>query len=191
MSAQPQWQPAAESRRLTAASSPAAEPDPSSARILTAIALAGIGAGAVHVAAAATLGTDGAEYLAFFAVVAAAQIAWGVVALARAPRWWLALGALGNLLVLATWVVSRTVGLPVGDEAGIALPVAFPDALTAVLEAAIVLGAVTLTVRGQGPDRAATRTPAVTLAAAALVGALAVVGVLSQLGAIGALPAGS
>jgi len=54
-------------------------------------------------------------------VVAAAQLVWGVVSMAEAPRWWLALGAAGNLVVVATWVVSRTVGLPLGDYAGIRL----------------------------------------------------------------------
>lgn len=59
------------------------------------------------------------QNLAFFSVVAAAQLVWGVVSMAEAPRWWLAVGAAGNLVVVITWVVSRTVGLPVGEYAGI------------------------------------------------------------------------
>jgi hypothetical protein len=66
------------------------------------IALTSIAAGAIHVAAAATLGRGSSQTLAFFGVVAAAEIVWGVVALAWAPRWWLALGALGNAVVVAT-----------------------------------------------------------------------------------------
>jgi hypothetical protein len=138
------------------ASTPSADPDLNPARVLSAIALASIAAGTIHIAPAATLGSDSAQNLAFFAVVAKAQIAWGAVALARAPRWWLALGAVGNLIVLATWVVSRTVGLPVGEFAGVTLPVGFPDGLAAVLEAVIVLGAVALLVQGgvrRGPRR--------------------------------------
>jgi hypothetical protein len=135
------------------ASTPSADPDLNPARVLSAIALASIAAGAIHIAAAATLGSDSAQNLAFFAVVAAAQIVWGAVALARAPRWWLALGAAGNLIVLATWVVSRTIGLPVGEFAGVTLPVGFPDGLAAVLETVIVLGAVALLAGGvrRGP----------------------------------------
>ena len=68
-------------------------------------------------------GRGSTQNLAFFSVVAAAQLVWGVVSMAEAPRWWLALGAAGNLVVVATWVVSRTVGLPLGDYAGITLPV--------------------------------------------------------------------
>lgn len=165
------------------ASTPGADPDRIPARVLSAIALASIAAGTIHIAAAATLGSDSAQNLAFFAVVAAAQIVWGAVALARAPRWWLAVGAAGNLVVLATWVVSRTVGLPVGVYANVTLPVGFPDGLAAALEAVIVLGAGALLVRGQGPARSAVRSPGFTVATAVLVGALALGGVVSQAGA--------
>lgn len=185
MATQPRWERTEPAQPLAPvpASTPSADSDRNPARVLSAIALASIAAGTIHIAAAATLGSDSAQNLAFFAVVAAAQIAWGAVALARAPRWWLALGAVGNLIVLATWVVSRTVGLPVGEYAGVTLPVGFPDGLAAVLEAVIVLGAAVLLVRGQSPARSAARSPGVTVATAVLVGALAVGGVLSQAGA--------
>jgi hypothetical protein len=188
MPAQPRWQPAEPS---VPASGPRADPNRNPARVLTAIALSSIAAGAINLAAAATVGRDSAQNLAFFVVVAAAQLAWGAVALARAPRWWLALGAVGNLVVVATWVVSRTVGLPVGEYAGITLPVGFPDGLATALEAVTVVGAAALLVRGRGPARSVARSPGVTVAAAVVVGALALVGVLSQSGAIGSSPAGS
>jgi hypothetical protein len=181
MATQPRWERTEPAPPLAPvpASTPSADPDLNPARVLSAIALASIAAGAIHIAAAATLGSDSAQNLAFFAVVAAAQIVWGAVALARAPRWWLALGAAGNLIVLATWIVSRTIGLPVGEFAGVTLP----DGLAAVLEAVIVLGAVALLVQGRSPARSAARSPGVTVATAVLVGALAVGGVLSQAGA--------
>jgi hypothetical protein len=148
-------------------------------------------AGAINIAAAATVGRDSAQNLAFFVVVAAAQLVWGAVALARAPRWWLALGAVGNLVVVATWVVSRTVGLPVGEFAGMTLPVGFADGLATVLEAVTVVGAAALMVGGRAPARSPARSPGATVAAAVVVGALALVGVLSQAGAIGSSSAGS
>jgi hypothetical protein len=170
---------------------PRADPDRNPARVLSAIALASIAAGAINLAAAATVGRDSStQTLAFFAAVAIAQLAWGAVALARAPRWWLALGAVGNLMVAATWVVSRTVGLPVGEFAGTTLPVGFPDGLATALEAVTVIGAAALLVRGRGPARSPARSPGATVAAAVVVGALALVGVLSQTDAIGS-PAGS
>jgi hypothetical protein len=101
------------------------------------------------------------------------------------------LGAVGNLAVVATWVVCRTIGLPVGEYAGITLPVGFPDALATALEAVTVLGAAALLVRGRGPARSVARSPRVSVAAAVVVGALALGGVLSQTGAIGSSSTGS
>jgi hypothetical protein len=169
-----------------------ADPDRDRARVLSATALASIAAGAINVAAAATVGRDSStQTLAFFVVVAAAQLAWGAVALVQAPRWWLALGAAGNLVVVATWVASRTVGLPVGEFAGVTLPVGFADGLATALEAVTVAGAAWLMVRGRGPARSPARSPGATAAAAVVVGALALAGVLAQAGAIGSSPAGS
>jgi hypothetical protein len=182
MSAQPRWEhtePAARPVGLSARAQ-RAEPVQNRARVLSLIAFASIAAGAINAAAAATVGRGSAQNLAFFGVVAAAQLVWGAVALAQAPRWWLALGALGNAVVVATWVVSRTVGLPFGEFAGLTLPVGFPDGLATILEAVTVVGAAGLLVRGQGPARSAARSPGVALAAAVLVGALGLVGVLSQ-----------
>jgi uncharacterized membrane protein YgcG len=112
-------------------------------------------------------------------------------ALVRAPRWWLALGAAGNLVVVATWVVSRTVGLPAGVYAGITLPVRFPDALATALEAVIVVGAAALIVWGRAPARSAARFPGVTAAVAVVAVALALSGVLAQAGAIASPSSGN
>jgi hypothetical protein len=151
--------------------------------------MASIAAGAINLAAAATVGRGSAQNLAFFTVVGVAQLAWGAVALARASRWWLALGAAGNLVVAATWVVSRTAGLPAGVYAGIRLPVGFPDALATALEAVVVAGAAALLARGLGPARSAARSPRVTIAAAVVTGALTLGGVLSQAGTFASSPA--
>jgi len=192
MSAQPRWEPTQPTPRPVSASGPRTDPDRNPARVLSAIALASLAAGAINLAAAATVGRDSStQTLAFFVAVAAAQLAWGAVALARAPRWWLALGAVGNLVVVATWVVSRTVGLPVGEFAGSMLPVGFADGLATALEAVTVVGAAALLVGGRGPARSPARSPGVTVAAAVVVGALALAGVLAQAGAIGSSPAGS
>src|SRR5262245_23227294 len=117
MSAQPQWDDIAPATRPVgvSASGTRAESDTNTARIVSVIALASIAAGAINVAAAATIGGSNAQTHTFFAVVAAAQIIWGLLALVWAPRWWLALGALGNAVVVATWLVSRTAGLPFGQ----------------------------------------------------------------------------
>lgn len=189
MSAVPRWKLTNTTPRRMP-SGQGADADRNPARVLSAIALASIAAGAINLAAAATIGRHSAQNLAFFGVVGAAQLAWGAIALARAPRWWLALGAVGNLVVVATWVVSRTVALPFGQYAGVTLPVRFPDTLATALEAVIVVGAAALLVRGRAPARSLTRSPGATVAAAVVVGALALGGVLSQAGAIGSSPSG-
>jgi hypothetical protein len=190
MAAGSAWNVSTPTARPRQASGTRADPDRNPARVLSAIALASITAGAINLAAAGTVGRSSAQNMAFFVVVAAAQLGWGAVALVRAPRWWLALGAAGNLVVAVTWVVSRTVGLPVGVYAGIRLPVRFPDALATALEVVIVIGAAALIARGAGPGRAAARSPRAAIAAAVVAGALALGGVLAQAGAIGSPASG-
>lgn len=182
MSAQPQWEDSAPAPRPVGvpASRASAESDLNTARITSVIALASIGAGAIHIAAAATIGRGNAQTEAFFGVVAAAEIVWGLLTLVWAPRWWLVLGALGNAVVVATWIVSRTVALPFGPYAHVVLPAGFADILATILGTVTVVGAAVLAVRGSGARRAAARVRGFALAAAVLIGALGLAGVVSQ-----------
>jgi hypothetical protein len=182
MSAQPRWDHAGQGTR------PAAVPrrdvetalDRNGVRILTVAALSSIAAGAIHVSAARTLGRGDTQTFTFFGAVAAAEIIWGLIALVRAPRWWLVLGALGNAVVVTTWIVSRTVGLPVGEFAHEVLPVGYADVLATIFGAVTLVGAATLAIRGSGPARAAASARGSALAAAIVIGVLALSGVISQ-----------
>jgi hypothetical protein len=189
MTAAPRSRPVT-SRPAPARALGAADPDRKLARVLSVIAMASIAAGALNAAAASTLGSSSNQNLVFFAVVAAAQLGWGFVALVWAPRWWLALGAVGNLIVVATWVVSRTAGLPFGVYDGVRLPARFPDTLATVLEVVIVAGAAALAARGRGPARSVTRALGVTVGAAVVAGALAIGGIAVQAGTTGASSTG-
>jgi hypothetical protein len=182
MSAQPRWDDTAPAPRpvVVPESGAGAEQDRNTARITSVIALTSIAAGAIHIAAAATIGRGNAQTEAFFGVVAAAEIVWGLLTLVWAPRWWLVLGALGNAVVVATWIVSRTVALPFGPYAHVVLPAGFADILATILGAVTVVGAAVLAVRGSGAGRAAARVRGFALAAAVLIGALGVAGVVSQ-----------
>ena len=182
MSAQPRWDDTGSSQRPTAvpASGAMSERDRNTARLVSVIALASIAAGAINIAAAATIGGNNAQTHLFFAVVGAAQILWGLLALVWAPRWWLVLGALGNAAVVATWLVSRTAGLPFGQFAHVVLPVGFSDAMATILAGVTLLGAAVLVVRGSGSARAAARVRGFALAAAVLIGALGLAGVVSR-----------
>jgi hypothetical protein len=196
MSAQPRWEPTTRAvppaeRRLEPAGSGAPEASASVARAVAALAIASLGAAAVHVAAAIADAEEGGLTVAFFVTVAVAQAAWGLVALAGASRAWLALGAIGNLAVLAVWIASRTVGLPIGEASEAALPVAFPDTVASALEAFIAIGAGVLAFRAGRVRRPAAQVPAFTAVAGLVVAAVAVVAVLAQLGVIEGLSAAS
>lgn len=93
------------------------------------------------------LGEHMREYWAsglFFALAGLLQLAWALAVPGRPSPRLLAVGAAGNALIVATWVVSRTVGIPLGPEAGTAEPVGFPDALTTLYEVCVVAVCLTL-----------------------------------------------
>jgi hypothetical protein len=182
MSAQPKWEDTGQRSRPVEVGRAAVEATSqrNAALILSVAALSSIGAGAIHVAAAATLGDGNAQTFAFFGVAAAAEMVWGLVALVRAPRWWLVFGALGNAAVVMTWIVSRTAGLPVGEFAHEILPLGYADVLATILGTVTVAAAGVLAIRGSGPARGAARARGFALAAAVVIGVLALSGVMSQ-----------
>jgi hypothetical protein len=104
--------------------------------VLRAAALASIGAGAVH-AAAAWSHADATGATAAFAALAAAQIAWGVVALARSGPGVRLAGLALNGGAVAGWVVARTAAEPPG----------LADTVAAGLAALAVLGALAAGIR--------------------------------------------
>jgi hypothetical protein len=110
----------------------------------------------------------------FFVVVAAFQLVWAeLVRRGEMPRRGLVLGAAVNLAIAAVWLGSRTVGLPIGPEAGRAEGVGLHDVLATLDEVGIaILVAAALVPRG--PGRATPRAIAVAgwaLAAVSFVGA--------------------
>src|SRR5207244_5910689 len=52
----------------------------------------------------------------FFVATGVAQLAWAVAAIWWPTRALLWVGAIGNGLIVATWVASRTTGMPFGPE---------------------------------------------------------------------------
>jgi hypothetical protein len=112
------------------------------------LAALSIAAAAIHFA---VMGEHFAEYLAFgvfFSVVAWFQALWAVGVIVRPSRRLLLLGLVGNALVVLVWLSSRTIGLPIGSEAG-AEDAAFVDVLATVLEIGIVAGTAMLVLRGR------------------------------------------
>lgn len=116
---------------------------------LVLLSAAALGAGLLHAAfAPGHFAEDWAHGL-FFAVVAWLQLLLAVALFARPRRWIFAAGVL-NVVVIVTWVVSRTVGIPFGANSGVAEDVGVPDLISTGLEALLVLGCGMLFLRAGG-----------------------------------------
>jgi hypothetical protein len=79
------------------------------------------------------------------------QVAWAAPVSVRLDARTLDLGVAVNATVVAAWITSRTIGLPLGPHAWLPEPVGAADATATVLELLIVIGA-TL-VRVSQPDQ--------------------------------------
>jgi hypothetical protein len=137
---------------------------------------ASLGAGAIH-AAAIGVHAEHRQGVIAFTVIAAIQLGWGAVTLARPGRLLLALGGLANLGILAGWALAKTNGISFLDGFEVAEPVQAADALAAGLAAVAVL-AVGAQLLHLGRDRLSA-SPLLVGGTAVLVAALAVPGMLS------------
>jgi hypothetical protein len=109
-----------------------------------ALALASVGAGAIHLALGPEHMSEWALLGTGFYLSGVFQLAWGAWAAVTESRRLLAVGAAGSLLFLGAWLVSRTSGLPFGPEAWQPEAVGRADLLCVALEAVVAVGALTL-----------------------------------------------
>jgi hypothetical protein len=113
-----------------------------------ATAIFSAGAGAIHIAVIQAHLEEYWAFGVFFAVVAWLQILWAIWVVARPSRV-VALTGIGiNGAITAVWVVSRTVGVPLGPEPGVAEPVEFVDVAATSLQVLAIMGALGLLSRG-------------------------------------------
>jgi hypothetical protein len=103
--------------------------------------MASLGAGAIHAAAVGVHG-EHRQAAAAFALLATFQVAWGVLALLRAPRLVIALGAAGNAMALGGWLAARTSSIGFIDGLEDAESGGFAGGAAAALAAVAVAGAV-------------------------------------------------
>lgn len=76
----------------------------------------------------------------FFVVSAVFQLVWGMVVWNRRnDRTLLIVGAVANLAIVALWVATRTVGLPIGPEPGQTEVAGLHDIIASIDEVAIAL----------------------------------------------------
>lgn len=108
------------------------------------VALLSIGAAIVHFAVIAQHFDEWWLTGIFFLSIALFQLAWGLLVLIQPSALVYVAGAIANALIIVTWIVSRTTGVPVGPEAGEAEAVSFPDALATAFEVVLVVVLVVL-----------------------------------------------
>lgn len=104
-----------------------------------------VAAGVIHSVALVQHFGESVLYGAFFAIVAACQLAWGAWVYRRPdkPRT-LAAAAIANLAIAAIWALSRTTGLPLGPEAGQPEAPGVLDLLATFDELAIAAGVIAI-----------------------------------------------
>lgn len=113
-----------------------------------ATAIFSAGAGAIHIAVIQAHFDEYWAFGLFFAGAAWLQILWAIWVVARPSRV-VALTGIGiNGAITAVWVVSRTVGVPLGPEPGVAEPAEFVDIAATSLQVLVILGALGLLSRG-------------------------------------------
>jgi hypothetical protein len=142
--------------------------------LLSSLAALSVGAAAIHFAVVFEHFTEYALYGVFFLVISWAQVIWPAVLLWRPSRLWLWLGIVGNAIVIAVYVASRTVGLPFGPDLHNAESVGALDVVSCVLEFGIIVACAALLCRPSLADRPVARRGALA-SAVALVAVPAVV----------------
>ena len=119
------------------------------ATVYSALAVLSLAAAGIHFAA---MGEHFQEYVVFgmfFSLVAWFQALWALGVVVAPTRWTLAVGLVANAAIACLWLVSRTAGVPIGPEPGIAEPAGLLDVLSTVLELLIVVVCAALLFRGQ------------------------------------------
>lgn len=80
----------------------------------------------------------------FFVVAAVAQLLWALWIVVAPSRLVYLAGAVGNAVIVAMWIVTRTAGIPAGPGSGEREAVEFADTLATAFEVVLVIGAIVL-----------------------------------------------
>ncbi len=140
-------------------------------------ALASLGASVIHFAVVANHWQEWMPAGVFFASLAAFQLVWARLVLARTTTSVLALGVMVNIGAIALWALSRTAGAPFGPHAGEAELVQAADLCALLLQIYVVMGAAWVWHRGLQGEYVP-----VFVSAVVLFGAVGVVALASTVG---------
>ena len=123
------------------------------------LALASLGSSATHFIAGPSHFREATAFGLFFLAAAAFQAAWALAVIRRASRLVLVVGAAGNAGLLMLWFETRTIGLPIGPRIWRPEAIGPPDALSSLLEVAVVVGSLWLMRHHYASARAAPIAP--------------------------------
>lgn len=112
-----------------------------------AVAAASVASAAIHFSVIGEHYQEAWYFGVFFMIAAWAQVGWAIGIIVRPTRRLLLAGVVLQSLLVATYVWSRTTGLPIGPEPWTPESVAFLDITSTMLEAAAAVGALVLAVR--------------------------------------------
>jgi hypothetical protein len=158
-----------------------------------AIILAGLSAGgaAIHLAAAPGHYAEIGDLASGFVAAAIFQAAWIRACLGGPSRRTAWIGLAGNLALVLAWAWTRTIGLPVGELAGIPEPVGLPDGASVAFELLLVAGlAARLSGAGAALGRRVELRTAASIAVVPVVGLVLVLTSLATVAIAGGLEHG-
>jgi hypothetical protein len=126
-------------------------------RLLDGMFVAGAGAAAVHYVVMPTHFAESTLYGAFFLLAATTQLGYSSLLVFRPSRALVAVGMLGNAAMVALWLTTRLVAIPLGPAAGSREGFGGLDILASCFEVAIVLLGALVLLRAGDPDARAAR----------------------------------
>lgn len=137
------------------------------------LASASLGAGAIHFAVAGEHAEEWPALGVSFLAAGAFQVLWALYLVLRDSRAALVAGGILSVVFIATYLVSRTTGLPLGPEAFEPEPLGAADLLCCALEVPVAVGALLLARRPNALRRPLERRWTVGFAAALVLVATA------------------
>lgn len=111
--------------------------DPRTSDLVIVAATLSFGAGAIHAFVVDDHLHESIAFGVFFIAAAIFQIGWGLEVIRKPGERLLLAGALVNALIVAVWIASRTIGLPVGPEAWTPEAVGLADAVSTLFEVGV------------------------------------------------------
>lgn len=126
--------------------------------LLLLIAAVAVTGALIHIGAAVDHFAEFPPYTVVFLILAGVQIGWAAMIVRRPSDRVLQFGCVFNLSIIALWIASRTVGVPIAPQPWVPEAVGVADLIETASEIVVVLALLSLTMSaGHGWARTVTR----------------------------------